>query len=79
MNYIISFFDWITNVIMSIWDFFVNFLESMILLFQYLGVALSNAFNLVTALPSWLLPFGTVTVTVSVLYVVLGRQAGKGG
>lgn len=76
MQYIINFIDWITNTITSLWDLLVGLIENLILLVEYIGIAAELAFNIIGTLPDWLQAFGFITITVSILYMILGRNTG---
>lgn len=71
-----AFFNWLINFINQIWDFITDSIERLILLVKYVGLASEVAFNMVFSMPSWLQTFGMITITVSIIYIVLGRQTG---
>lgn len=76
MQYIIDFVDFIYNTVTSLWDMLVGFVQNLILLLQYLGVVANICYSAIATMPGWLQVFGTVTVIVSVLYMILGRSSG---
>lgn len=76
MSEILNFFDWVTDVILSVFNWFTDFLENTINLFKYLGQATQLTTGLISSLPPWLQVFGTITITVSVIYIILGRSSG---
>lgn len=76
MEFITNFIDWIKNIIDSVVDFFTGFIENLVLLFKYIGIAASMAYDLIAGLPDWLQVFGTVTIVVSVIFMILGRETG---
>lgn len=71
-----DFFQWIANFFLQIWDFITDIFERMFLQIKYLALAAELAFNLVASMPSWLQTFGAITITVSIVYIILGRQTG---
>lgn len=77
MQGILNAFDFIISTIKSVWDFFVGIVENLILLVTYIGKALVLAGQCVAQMPTWLQVFATVTISVSVLYLILGRDGGK--
>lgn len=77
MTGILNALDFIINTITSVWEFFTGIVEHTILLVRYVSAATAMAFQCVFSMPSWLQVFGLVTVTISVLYVILGRQGGN--
>lgn len=76
MDAILDWFDWLSDVIESVFDWFTGFLEKTMNLFEYLGQATELTGSLIAALPPWLQIFGTITITVSVIYMILGRSSG---
>jgi uncharacterized protein involved in cysteine biosynthesis len=76
MEFITNFIDWIKNLIDSVVDFFTGFVENLVLLFKYIGIAANMAYDLIAGLPDWLQVFGTVTIIVSVIFMILGRDTG---
>lgn len=77
MNFIVDFFDFIVSTIRSFWDFFVGIVENLILLGKYIWHATSLAYQCIAQMPTWLQVFATLTISVSVLYLILGRTGGK--
>lgn len=71
-----EFFDWIVNFLQNIWDFITDFFERTIMLLTYIRLAAQLALDLISAMPSWLQAFGAITLTVSIVYIILGRQTG---
>lgn len=57
-------------------NFFKQLIVNLIMLFEYIGLASSTAYNLVVSLPVWLQAFGTATILISILYLILGRSTG---
>lgn len=76
MDAIIDFFTWVSDVIESVFNWFTDFLENLMNLFEYLGQATELTGSLISSLPPWLQIFGTITITVSVIYIILGRSSG---
>lgn len=69
INDLINFFQTIFKII-------GNLLQQIVYLFKYITQALSISVSFIATLPPWLGVFATVTVTVSILYVILGRKGG---
>lgn len=76
MQFLIDFIDWIKNLIDTVVDFASGLIDNFVLLFKYIGIAAELAYKLVDTLPDWLKVFGTVTVVVSVVFMILGRETG---
>lgn len=60
----------------TVFDFFKQLVSNLSTLMQYISLASTTAYNLVASLPSWLQAFGTATILISVLYLILGRSTG---
>lgn len=76
MSYIIDGIDFLVSTLTSIWNFFQGIIENFILFFKYLSVVFGLCISLILNMPSWFQVFGFITITVSVLYLILGRQTG---
>lgn len=76
MKFIIDGFEFIINTINTIWDFFTGILEHLLMMFQYIGVVANLAYSLINGLPIWLKSFATITIFISVLYLIVGRESG---
>lgn len=77
MSLIKDFFDYVINAISTVWDFFTGIVEDLILFVNYLSMAYVMAIECVLQLPTWLKIFGTITIGVSIMYLVVGRNAGR--
>lgn len=66
----------IFDFIASIWDFFTGLIENFLLVFKYIAAVSNLSKELILFMPSWLQVFGMITLTVSVLYLLLGRSTG---
>lgn len=60
----------------TIYDFIVDFIDNMLLLFEYIGKASSMAYSFIATMPTWLQSFATITIVVSVVYMIIGRTGG---
>lgn len=76
MEFFTNFIDWFKNIIDTVWGFLTGFIENLVLLFKYIGIAANLAYQLIAGLPDWLQVFGTVTILVSVIFMILGRDTG---
>lgn len=76
MEFITNAIDWIKGIIDTVFGFFSSIVDNMTMLFDYIGLAASTAYNLVASLPTWLQVFGTITVLISVLFMIVGRETG---
>lgn len=84
MRKIISFVKGIANGINDI-IYFVGFifdvinksLQHLIFLIRYILQCVSVAYSFVTTLPAWVSAMAYLTMSIAVLYIVLGRQGGN--
>lgn len=76
MKFIVSFIDFITNAIRTVWGFFESIVENLIMLFKYIGVVANLCYEMISSIPVWLQAFAVITIVVSILYIILGRNTG---
>ena len=67
-----SFFDFVKTA----WGFFVNLVKSIGDLVGMLINMFSIINGIILTLPSWLIAFATLTISVCILFLVLGRNHG---
>lgn len=77
MKGIIDAFTWLISTIKMLVGFVVSLIQSIIYLFQYLFSIMQIVQTFIATLPPWLIAFGQISLTVCVLYITLGRSAGK--
>lgn len=78
MDFIKQFFDFIINTITSIWSFFTGLIEDLMLFTKYVASAFKIAVECISTLPPSIQIFGTITIGVCVIYLIIGRDTGKG-
>ena len=78
MGFIKDFFDFIINTVTSVWSFFTGLIDDLFLFTKYLASAFRLATECILYLPDWMQIFGTVTLGVCVIYLIIGRDTGKG-
>lgn len=76
MQAIIDAFDFIINTIKSVWDFFTGFLENTVKMLDILSSVADITYGMIASLPTWLTSFATITIFVSLLFMILNRQGG---
>lgn len=76
MQFLIDAFDFIINTIKSVWDFFTSILTNTAKMLDYIKVVSDIAYGLIASLPSWLVSFATITIFISILYLILNRESG---
>lgn len=73
---IASAFNDLINFIQLIFKFIGNLIQQLLYLFKYLGRAISISLDFILTFPPWLGIFATITISVCVLYIILGRRSG---
>lgn len=74
LDSIINGFNWLVDTFQSIINFVMQFFEGFISMFRMIPQIVSMVTGTVGYLPSVLAVFATLTVTISVLYLILGRN-----
>lgn len=77
MNYIIDFLKELGSFFQTLLDMVVNLVQQLITFIMLIPVGVNMLITSVGYLPSILIVFATLSITVSVIYLVLGR--GQGG
>lgn len=73
---IASGFNDLINFIQTVFNILGNLLQQIVYLFKYLAQAITISTSFIGTLPAWLGVFATITVSISVLYIILGRKGG---
>lgn len=71
-----NFFSSVSDVIEKIVSFFRGFLDGMVTFFKIIPNAVNTVTSWVESLPTVLKVFAVVTLTISVIYLILGRDTG---
>lgn|GEM_PF-4219511 len=74
MDSIINFFQWIADLIQTIIDFFVNLITSLIEFISMLPAIVTFTFGSISYLPEVVFIFATVSITVAITLLILGRS-----
>ena len=72
LDWLQAFFD----IIMSLVNLAISLVDGIIQLFRLLPIAISVLSNSIGILPSILVAFATATITISVIFIIVGRNAG---
>lgn len=74
----------IFNIISSIWNFMATIYKFIMLpvtlateLGRIIGSVVATWTTQITGLPSWLIGFATACIAINILFLLLGREAGK--
>ena len=79
MQYIIDTVAMIFNYIEFGFKYAVQSIKNILGLLKYLRVIQEISYEVLLSLPSFVQPFVVLTVTVSILYIILGASAGGKG
>ncbi len=77
MKAIINAFSAIINFFKMVFDIIMSIFETMAMVFRYLITIVDIAFDTVATFPSWLKAFAIITISISIAYFLIGRNAGK--
>lgn len=77
MQGIINGFTFLAEVIKMIFSFISSAINTVVMVFTYLITIVMVAFDVVLTLPEWLQAFAIITISISVAYFLIGRNAGK--
>ena len=77
MTYIIDFLKELGEFFHTLIDIVVNFIQQLITFVMLIPVGVNMLVTSVGYLPSILIVFATLSITISVIYLILGR--GQGG
>ncbi len=77
MKKIISAIKGLFDIVSLAFSLITGFLENLLKLFYYLTKALANGLVFIGTLPTWLQTFGMITISISVMYIILGRNGGS--
>lgn len=71
-----KFFDWIVNTISSLLEFLWSIIKGLIQLISLIPTAVNMLTTSIGVLPSLFIGFATATITVSVIFILVGRESG---
>lgn len=72
----LDFVDWITGIVESLFSFLGTLIDGLLNLIRALPTAISMLTSSVGYLPSTLAAFATLTITICVVFIILGREGG---
>lgn len=67
---------WFQDLIESIGSFFESFINGLLTIFRTLPVVLNFGTSSVARLPSILSVFAILTISISIIYIIVGRNTG---
>lgn len=71
-----NFFQMIGDTLSQIWHFFTNFVHSLITMIKMLPLVGRLFTQGISYLPPMLIVIGTMSLTIMILYLLIGRQPG---
>lgn len=77
MKAIISGFKWLIETITMLFEMLMSVFETIGMIFRYLITIIDIAFDTIRTLPSWLSAFAIITISISIAYIIIGRNVGK--
>ncbi len=69
-----DFIDWISSIFDSLFTFFENFITSIIDFLKLIPTLVQFATDSIANLPAMIMTFATITISISVVLLVLGRS-----
>lgn len=77
MEAIINGFEWIIDFFKTIWNFIQNIFSAITVAFDIVARIITLALEYILTFPVWIQGFMIVTITISIIYFIVGRSAGK--
>lgn len=76
LDTIVNGFNWIMDLLQTIADFIVNTILGLDNIIKSIPMVISMITESIGYLPSTIAAFATITITISVVYLLVGRQTG---
>lgn len=77
MRAIVNGFKWLINAVKLIFTFIMNFFKAITMLFNFLINIINVAFTTILTLPPYIQAFAYITIAISIIYIIVGRNSGK--
>lgn len=77
MSGIINSFKWIINFFKTIFSIISTIFETIATAFNYMITIVQLSFTTIATLPTWLKAFAIITISISIVYFIIGRDTGK--
>lgn len=77
MKAITSGIKWIINFFKDLWEFIESLFKALGIAFKYVITIIDIAIETIMEMPPWIQAFGIITITITGVYFVIGRTAGK--
>lgn len=77
MSALVNGFTWFINAIRLAFELVFNIIRSIAMLFRYLLTIINLAFTAILTLPPYIQAFAYLTIGISIIYIIVGRNTGK--
>lgn len=77
MEAIVDAIDTLINFIETIWEFIQNIFSAITVAFDIIGRVITMAFEFILTMPAFISGFAILTIIISIVYFIIGREAGK--
>lgn len=77
MKGILNAFSTLINFFKMIFNIFMDFFETTAMVFRYLLTIVDLVFDTILTFPSWIKAFAVITVSISIAYILISRNAGR--
>lgn len=74
---IVSGFSTIIKIFKMLFDIILSFFETIGMVFRYLYTIVNLAFDVILTFPAWLKAFAVITISISIFYIIINREAGR--
>ena len=76
LDTLVNFFEWITGVVESLFNFISSVVTGLFNIVKSFPVVISLLTSSIGFLPSTLVAFASITITISIVYLLVGRDTG---
>ncbi len=77
MKGIINGVSTLIKTIKLLFNVIMNIFSTIAMVFRYLITIVELAFNAIITLPPWIKSFCVITISISIAYILIGRNTGK--
>lgn len=71
-----NFFNWVVEIVGTLFDFLMSIISGLYNIIKSIPLVVTMLTGSIGYLPSTLAAFATITITISVVYLIVGRQTG---
>lgn len=71
-----NFFNWVVEIVGTLFDFLMSIISGLYNIIKSIPLMVTMLTGSIGYLPSTLAAFATITITISVVYLIVGRQTG---